>query len=223
MIPELKSEYPGANRINGEPPIYLFEDFLSPAECSHLVELAEPHMRRAVVSGGTEGVESDGRTGGVHWILHRHDAIAESISLRMAELVGLPLVNAESIQVINYGAGQEYKPHYDAWVPDTETGRRCLSKGGQRLVTCLIYLGEVAAGGGTFFPRLDMEVMPKLGRMALFHNCYEGTTQRHPASLHGGMPPESGTKWACNFWFRESPYQDLGRNSQQPSASTRRF
>ncbi len=27
--------------------------------------------------------------------------------------VGLPLVNAESVQVINYGAGQEYQPHFD--------------------------------------------------------------------------------------------------------------
>jgi prolyl 4-hydroxylase len=213
----LKTDYPGSNRINEEPPVYLFEDFLSADECEHLVELARPHMRRAVVSGGDQGMESDGRTGGVHWIPHRQTAVTQSISQRMAELVGLPLVNAESIQVINYGAGQEYKPHYDAWLHDSEAGQRCLARGGQRLVTCLIYLAEVDAGGGTLFPKMDIEVMPRPGRMVLFHNCYLGRTQRHPDSLHGGMPPQSGTKWACNFWFREGSYQDW-----QPKPATAR-
>ena len=222
MSIQLRRDYPDSNCINDEPLVFLFEEYLSAQECDHLVELARPHMRRAFVSGGEEGVESDGRTGGVHWIPHNTTDITAGLSARIAGLLGIPLVNAESIQVINYGPGQEYKPHYDAWVPGTETGDRCLARGGQRMVTCLIYLSEVAEGGGTFFPRLDMEVMPRPGRMVLFHNCYEGTTERHPDSLHGGMPPTDGMKWACNFWFRESAYQDA-RGSSAPSASTRRF
>jgi prolyl 4-hydroxylase len=179
-------------------------------------------MRRAVVSGGKDGVESEGRTGGVHWITHYQSAITRQISDRTAELVGLPLENAESIQVINYGPGQEYKPHYDAWVAGTETGDRCLARGGQRLITCLMYLNAVDAGGGTFFPRLDVEVLPRPGRMVLFHNCYANSAQRHSGSLHGGMPPESGTKWACNLWFRAESFREI-QAPQRPSASTRRY
>jgi prolyl 4-hydroxylase len=223
MEKELKSDYPGGQRINDEPPVYLFENFLSQAECEHLIALSRPHMKRAVVSGGDVGIESAGRTGEVHWIAHGHDAITSRLCSRMVDLVGLPLVNAESIQVISYGAGQEYKPHFDAWIPDSEAGARCLAKGGQRLVTCLVYLSDVAVDGGTFFPQMDVEVMPRRGRMALFHNCYENTTRRHPASLHGGMPPGSGVKWACNFWFRESAYQVRQGDSMKPSATTRRF
>jgi len=219
----LPTDYPDAKRISSDPPVFLFEEFFTPDECAHLIELSRPHMRRAVVSGGDEGVESDGRTGGVHWIQHATTPITEAISARMSKLVGIPLLNAESIQVINYGAGQEYKPHYDAWMPDTEAGARCLSRGGQRLVTGLVYLAEVAEGGGTFFPRLDIEVLPRLGRMVLFHNCYAGSSERHPDSLHGGMPPISGVKWACNFWFRESPYQTQQQDPMRPSESTRRF
>ncbi len=222
MTIRLRDDYPGSNRINEEPTVYLFEDYFSGEECEHLIELAKPHMRRAFVSGGEEGVESDGRTGGVHWIAHNSTPMTAAISVRVSRLLGIPLLNAESIQVINYGPGQEYKPHYDAWVPGTETGDRCLARGGQRMVTCLAYLSEVAEGGGTFFPKLDMEIMPKPGRMVLFHNCYQGTTERHPHSLHGGMPPADGMKWACNFWFRESPYQDAP-TSMTPSATTRRF
>ncbi len=223
MSTQLKKDYPHSQRINDEPPVYLFEEFLSREECEHLIELARPHMQRAVVSGGEDGVESDGRTGGVHWIVHDHDELTSGISNRLADLVGLPLVNAESIQVINYGAGQEYKPHFDAWVPDTEAGARCLARGGQRLITCLLYLCDLDAGGGTFFPKMDVEVMPKLGRMVLFHNCYENSSERHPASLHGGMPPDAGMKWACNFWFRENAYQQVARDPTKPSASTKRY
>lgn len=207
MTPTLRSDYPGSKRICAEPPVYLFEDFLGVEDCTHLVELSEPHMQRAVVSGGEEGIESEGRTGSVHWITHDLTPVTRRICGQFAELVGLPLANAESIQVISYGPGEEYRPHYDAWIAGTETGDRCLARGGQRLVTCLAYLSEVEQGGGTFFPHLDLEIMPRRGRMLLFHNCHESSTRRHPASLHGGMPPGSGTKWACNVWFREEAYK----------------
>lgn len=222
MIPRLRDSYPGGNQIGEAPLVYLFEDFLSAEECAHLIEISEPHMSRSLVSGGDQGVESDGRTGSVHWVPHGETPTTQSIARRTAELVGLPLENAESIQVISYGAGQEYKPHYDAWVAGTETGDRCLARGGQRLVTCLFYLNGLEGGGGTFFPRLDMEVMPKAGRMVLFHNCFPGTTERHDGSLHGGMPPEDGIKWACNLWFRARAYQQ-GSPPQRPTSSTRRI
>ena len=208
MIPKLRENYPGAERIADEPPVFLFEDYLSQAECDHLIELSAANMKRAVVSGGTEGVESDGRTGGVHWLLHDETPITLALSRRIAGLVGLPLDNAESLQVINYGPGEEYRSHYDAWVPGTETGDRCMSRGGQRLVTCLMYLESAESGGYTFFPRLDIEVLPRPRRMLLFHNCYPGTVERHPGALHGGMAPDAGTKWACNLWFRADRFRD---------------
>ena len=78
--------------------------------------------------------------------------------LRVAEVVGLPLEQAESLQVLHYSQDQEYAPHYDAWDAATERGRRCMIKGGQRMVTCLLYLSDVEDGGGTSFPNLEMEV-----------------------------------------------------------------
>ena len=75
------------------------------------------------------------------------------------------------------------------------------------MITCLLYLNDVEQGGGTSFPKLDMEVRARKGRMLLFHNCHADSTIRHPDSLHGGMPVLKGEKWACNFWFRESSYQ----------------
>jgi prolyl 4-hydroxylase len=70
------------------------------------------------------------------------------------------------LQVIHYSDGEEYSSHFDAWDPATERGIRCMSKGGQRMVTCLLYLNDVEKGGGTSFPRLDMEVRAKKGQEA---------------------------------------------------------
>jgi len=122
-------------------------------------------------------------------------------------VVGIGLEYAESLQVVHYAETQEYAPHYDAWDAGTERGQRCMAKGGQRMVTCLLYLNEPEEGGGTSFPNLDMEVRARKGRMLLFHNCHPNSVIRHPDSLHGGMPVLSGEKWACNFWFREREYQ----------------
>jgi len=72
-------------------------------------------------------------------------------------------------------------------------------KGGQRMVTCLLYLDEPEEGGATSFPNLDMEVIARKGRMLLFHNCHPNSIIRHPDSLHVGMSVLSGEKWACNF------------------------
>ncbi|HAR90781.1 MAG TPA: hypothetical protein DCR45_07375 [Gammaproteobacteria bacterium] len=111
------------------------------------------------------------------------------------------------MQVVHYAKTQEYAPNYGAWDAGTEIGQRCMAKGGQRMVTCLLYLDEPEEGGGTSFPNLDMEVRARKGRMLLFHNCHPNSVIRHPDSLHVGMPVLSGEKWACNFWFREREYQ----------------
>ena len=94
-----------------------------------------------------------------------------------------------------------------------------------RIQHCLIYLNDVEQGGGTYFPNLDVLVESRKGRMLLFHNCHLGTTVRHENTLHGGLLVESGGKWACNFWFREKPYQNQTRakRAAKLSSASRRY
>ena len=73
-----------------------------------------------------------------------------------------------------------------------------------------MYLNDVEDGGSTIFPKLDLEVEAKPGRMVIFHNLADHTLvdfTRHPKSLHGGSPVWGGQKWAANLWFRALPYQ----------------
>ena len=67
---------------------------------------------------------------------------------------------------------------------------------GNRMVTALFYLSDVKAGGGTGFSNLKMEVQAETGKLLVFHNCYEGTCQVHPDSVHAGLPVIEGDKWA---------------------------
>lgn len=210
MTVTLRNFYETGQQVNDEPLIVVFENFLEVAEIDALLAAARPGLNQALVSSARSGVESPGRSGSNCWIPQATNDIIGSLSLRVAEVIGMPLEFAESLQVVYYNQHEEYAPHYDAWDASTERGQRCMAIGGQRLVTCLMYLNEPEKGGGTSFPRLDMEVRARRGRMLLFHNCYPGSSIRHPDSLHGGMPVRKGEKWACNFWFREKPYQKPG-------------
>lgn len=202
----LSTCYQGGSRLHGEPLVHLFDNFLSATEVTHLLTAGAGKLEPAKVSLADKGASSKGRTGRNCWIPHHHDTAIAALCERISILVGLPLQQAESLQLIHYFATQEYAPHFDAWDAATEAGQRCMARGGQRLVTCLLYLNDVEAGGGTTFPKLDITVAARTGRMLIFHNCHVGTTIRHPASLHGGMPVLAGEKWACNLWFRERNY-----------------
>jgi hypothetical protein len=111
MAKELRDSYPDGQQLSQEPLVYLFDDYLSEDEISHVMQIATPQLQRALVSDGTG------------------------------------------------------------------------------------------------FPNLDLEVRARKGRMVIFHNCLTKTNIKHPNSLHGGLPVIKGEKWACNLWFRESPYQ----------------
>jgi prolyl 4-hydroxylase len=216
---KLRDFYETGNKVNDEPVVVVFEDFLEAREIEQLLAAAQSKLKQALVSASRSGVESPGRTGSNCWIPHGYNAVIEELSLRVSDVVGIPLEHAESLQVVHYNESQQYAPHYDAWDAATERGQRCMAKGGQRLLTCLMYLNDPEQGGGTSFPNLDMEVRARKGRMLLFHNCHQGSNVRHPDSLHGGMPVIQGEKWACNFWFRELAYQTDAPKRPGPAAA----
>lgn len=207
MVILLKSEYELGSPVADDPLVWIIDDFVSEVERAHIVELGSPNMSAAKVSRLGKNATSEKRTGSVGWVKHNQTPIIRGLVKRVGDLVGLPTTHAESLQVVHYGETQQYKPHFDAWDIETPKGKEKTARGGNRLVTALMYLNEVPAGGGTAFPKLDVEVEAVPGRLCLFHNLVAGSSDRHPHSLHGGLPVEEGEKWACNLWFREHRYQ----------------
>jgi prolyl 4-hydroxylase len=203
----LKDGYETGVQLADDPHVWVFDEFLTPEECAHIVDMADPRMNEALVSRLGTNSSSERRTGQVAWVKHDETPIVRGLIRRVADLVEVHPSHAENLQVIHYGESQEYQAHFDAWDIETQKGKEKTARGGNRAVTALMYLNEVDGGGGTTFPKLELEIEAIPGRMVIFHNLYEGYSARHRNSLHGGLPVTAGEKWACNLWFREQRYQ----------------
>lgn len=206
---ELQPAYTNSFTVSVDPLVAYIDDVVSPEECEAIIQAASPTIERSKVSNEAEGEFSKGRTGSNTWVKHDHNDITETVCERIANIVGIPLEHAESMQVIHYGVTQEYRSHYDAYDLSTLKGQRCCKNGGQRMLTALVYLNDIEEGGGTGFPKCDALVNAKKGRLVIFHNCENGTTDVHKKSLHAGTPVKKGEKWAFNLWFRNRPTSEI--------------
>jgi len=187
-----------------EPLVLTIEKCLTPDECNHMINISKHLMKRSLVSNEKQGIESTGRTSLNTWIQHNHDEITKSIGEKIANVVGIPLENAEAFQVIYYDINAEYRNHYDSWEHDgSEKTLRCMKYGGARLKTALVYLNDVEEGGSTRLNRINVDILPKKGKLLVFENTYSGTNVKHPLSEHAGMPVIKGEKYAFNLWFKE--------------------
>ena len=191
---------------NEDPLVYVIENFISDEECEHIKNVSDGNLERAKTIGGKDGIYHLNRTGSNCWIAHSHSNITTNLGQRIADLVGFPLKNAESFQVVYYTGGTEYNDHHDAFNADTDEGKKHLKRGGQRIYTALGYLNDVEEGGSTEFPDLNISVAPKKGSLLVWKNVLPGTTKVHPDSLHAGRPVTKGEKYAFNLWFRENKF-----------------
>ena len=189
---------------SADPVVYVVSNFLSDEECKAFVDLGKGNMERATVMTDDQHEVHQSRTNDYYWIEHSANDIVHEASKRFSVLVQMPINNAEQFQLVYYGPGNQYKPHFDAFDKTTKEGQKNWFPGGQRMVTALAYLNDVEEGGETDFPKVDVSVKPNKGDVVVFHNCIDGTTDINPKSLHAGSPVVSGEKWAVNLWFRES-------------------
>ncbi len=187
------------------PPIVVFGDFLSAAECDGLIEAAKPQLKRSLTIDTKTGGEemNEARTSSGMFFRRGQNELLEVIEARIAKLLNWPLANGEGMQVLHYRPGAEYKPHYDYFDPGEPGTPTILKRGGQRVATFLMYLNEPEKGGGTTFPDVHFEVAPKRGNAVFF--SYE---RPHPStkSLHGGAPVIAGEKWIATKWLREREF-----------------
>ena len=190
--------------FSSDPIIYVVDDFISEDECQEFINCSKDKLQPATVVGLKEEQKLQDRTNEFAWLEHHANETIHEVSKRLSILVQMPIRNAEMFQVVHYESGTEYKPHFDSFDQFTELGKKYWEPGGQRMITALIYLNDVADGGATYFPELNISINPKKGNVLVFHNTISETTNINPRSLHAGMPVTSGEKWAANLWFREN-------------------
>jgi len=217
----LRDGYDVGEQLAADPLVWSVPEFLTDIEREHIIEIARPRLDAAKVTSTRQNTTSTARTGSVAWVRYDDSEIVRGVVDRVGELVGIPVHHSESMQVVHYAETQEYRPHFDGWRLDTEKGRLRTENGGQRVLTALMYLNKPTAGGGTSFPKLELEVEAEPGRLVIFHNIADEATNIHDASLHGGMPVTEGEKWACNLWFRARPYRVGAAAPSRPAPSRR--
>ena len=103
---------------NNNPEVSTISNFITPAECQHMIDISKSMMKDSLVSINNKGVTSNGRTSMNTWIRHDYDKITKEIGERISDIVGIPLENAEAFQVIYYDKNGEYRQHYDSLVHD---------------------------------------------------------------------------------------------------------
>ena len=188
-----------------QPRIVVFGNLLSPEECDALIADAEPRLARSLTVAtktGGEEINAD-RTSDGMFFQRGETELIERIERRIAALLRWPLENGEGLQILRYGPGAEYKPHYDYFDPAHSGTPSILKRGGQRVASLVCYLNTPARGGATVFPDVQLDVAPLRGNAVFF--SYD---RAHPStrSLHGGAPVVEGEKWVATKWVREGRF-----------------
>lgn len=185
------------------PNIIVFGDLLSARECDQMLSLAGRHLHRSATYDLDTGEDHvhEGRTSEGMFFRRGENPLCARIEARIAALLDWPQENGEGLQVLRYGPGAEYKPHYDYFDPAKRGSASTLAHGGQRVASLVMYLNTPARGGATIFPDARMEVTAAQGNAVFF--SYD---RPHPMTrtLHGGAPVLEGEKWVATKWLRQS-------------------
>lgn len=188
-------------------PTIVVEDYvLSPRLCDRLMDLAQKKgLAPNLINRDGEYIQDHVRTSEGVFFSYGDDDTLDRVIEAFSDMCGLAPSRLEPVTIQRYQPGQEYRPHYDAFLPEEmedlpESSK--IEEGGNRCVTMIAYLNDVQDGGGTVFPVLGFAIQAKQGRVLMFGNLDDNKLP-HPASLHMGLPPENGDKWILTFWFRE--------------------
>ena len=178
------------------------ENILLNKECNEIIELASLYFSTAKVLG--DNVNYKGRVAENSYL--SDNLITSRIKKIVFEHTNLPIENMEKLCVIKYNIGGEYQNHQDFFHPSTSYYDNIMLRGGQRVKTAMFYLNDNFAGGETNFPKLNIKIIPKLGKMVIWDNILPSGELNYD-SMHAGLPVISGIKYICTVWIRESKFK----------------
>ncbi|KFQ92554.1 Prolyl 4-hydroxylase subunit alpha-3, partial [Nipponia nippon] len=184
------------------PYVALYHDFISDTEAETIKGLAGPWLQRSVVASGEKQQKAEYRISKSAWLKDTADPVVRALEQRIAAVTGLDLrpPYAEYLQVVNYGLGGHYEPHFDHATSRKSPLYRM--KSGNRIATVMIYLSAVEAGGSTAFVYANFSV-PVVKNAALFWWNLRRNGDGDGDTLHAGCPVLAGDKWVANKWIHE--------------------
>jgi prolyl 4-hydroxylase len=192
---------------HARPHVVLLTNVLTADECDELIALSTPGLKPASVVDSAHGgsYQDERRTSELTGFPRGSSPLIARLDARIAQLTKVPVARGESLQVMRYGVGGEYEPHFDFFDIDKPGEAAVLQRGGQRIATLVIYLNDVEAGGETVFPRAGLSVAPTKGS-AVYFAYTDAQSRCDPLSFHAGAPVVRGEKWIATRWMREREF-----------------
>ncbi|XP_044314448.1 prolyl 4-hydroxylase subunit alpha-1 [Drosophila rhopaloa] len=184
-------------QLNLDPYVAYVHEVLRDSEMELIMEKGKGHMERSKVGQSVNSTTSEIRTSQNTWLWYDANPWLSQIKQRLEDVTGLSTETAEPLQLVNYGIGGQYEPHYDFMEDD---GHAVFGWKGNRLLTALFYLNDVSLGGATAFPYLRLAVPPVKGSLLIWYNLHR-SMHKDFRTKHAGCPVLKGSKWICNEWF----------------------
>jgi len=196
---------------DAEAQIIQVDDFLTAAECEHLVGLVQ-----GVVHGPP--VPAPPSPPRPWFFAHRpdawtqrcvgtcsSDAVLNTVDRLVADFTARPKTHLEHYQLLHYEVGQRYGEHHDFVHAQSQLPQ------GPRQFTLLLYLNDVEEGGETHFRFLDdLAVRPKRGRAVLWPNVdYDSDEQLNHKTHHSALPVIKGQKYGISQWVHKGDFRTL--------------
>jgi len=183
----------------GQTGVSVVDNFCTADEAKAVIELGKRVVKPAAVMQDGKFVLDEGRQSETAAVFgpQQRDPEFMPLACRAAALTGLPYNYLEAVYVTRYGEGGFYDEHVD-YGDDFKV---------DRLYTVLLYLNDMQPeqGGSTAFPRLNIEVQPRVGRAVSWTNMNPDGSA-HLETSHVAMPVRpGGEKWTIQFWFH--PYK----------------
>lgn len=103
-------------QLSLDPYIISVYDILTEHQMEVVKKLATPYMERSeVFKPNTDGVieKTDARTSKTAWFRYYHHKYLDRMRQHVTDITGLDYSNSEDLQIVNYGMGGHYNPHFD--------------------------------------------------------------------------------------------------------------
>lgn len=200
-------QVPRAQVLRTSPAIRVVAGFATAAECSWLVSLAGPSLRRAQVYNRDAAgfIEGESRTNSeADYTFENADLVLRLLTERIATATDISPRLFEVAKLLHYLPGQQFAPHCDFQEPSTPALAREVQLRGQRVATVLVYLNDDYEGGETDFPRAGLRYKATVGDALMFASVRPSGELDYD-SIHAGLPPTRGEKWVLSQWIRERP------------------
>ena len=130
--------------------------------------------------GEQEQIISKTRTSSNAWCTDKCERQpgVQSATTKIESVTGIPRMNYESFQVLEYQPNQFYRMHHDSSSGKDE------SMAGHRILTFFLYLSDVEEGGETRFTKLGLDVKPRKGKALIWPSVLNDNPLKWDARMY---------------------------------------